>query len=252
MLTGIASFCYSFIKYFLMSPYIVWQGLEYGTCGVLIHTPVGKVDLKADDCNTVRKQATEKVCARCNRTLKKEKGAEWRLNGVFQTGKERAFQLDGRAWSFAHRDGSRTSVIIWGVELCQVSPFSSQVAGQVSTSWRKPAAALGHQQALQNFVMCSKDRALMPSRHMYSANLISPEANILSPFLQKEIGNTHWHSNLPDFSHLQPSRSALGIQVVWLSCTCRLNLSSSYLGIPGHLFSKLSRHNFLSYLSSCL
>lgn len=91
-------------------------------------------------------------------------------------------------------DGRGTSVIIWGVELCQVSPLSSQVAGQVSTSWRKPAAALGQQQALQNFVTCRKDRALFPSRHMYSANLIPPEANILSPFLQKEISNTHWHS----------------------------------------------------------
>lgn len=148
-------------------------------------------------------------------------------------------------------DGSGTSVIIWGVELCQVSPFSSQVAGQVSTSWCKPAAALGQQQAL-NFVLCCKGRALLPSGHIFSANLIPPEANIVSPFLQKEISNTHWHSNLPDFSHLQPSRTGLGIQVVWLSHTCRLNLSSSYLGIQSCLFSKLSHLNFLSYLSSCL
>lgn len=149
-------------------------------------------------------------------------------------------------------DGSGTSVTIWGVELCQVSPSSSQVAGQVSTSWCKPAAALGQQQALLNFVMCCKDRALLPSRHIYSANLIPPEANILSPFLQKEISNAHWHSNLPDFSRLQPSRTGLGIQVVWLSHTCRLNLSASYLGIQSRLFSKLSHLNFLSYLSSCL
>ena len=46
---------------------------------------MGKVDLKADDCNIIRKQATEKVCARCNGTLKKERRAEWRLDGVFQT-----------------------------------------------------------------------------------------------------------------------------------------------------------------------
>lgn len=149
-------------------------------------------------------------------------------------------------------DGSGTSVTIWGVELCQVSPSSSQVAGQVSTSWCKPAAALGQQQALLNFVMCCKDRALLPSRHIYSANLIPPEANILSPFLQKEISNAHWHSNLPDFSRLQPSRTGLGIRVVWLSHTCRLNLSASYLGIQSRLFSKLSHLNFLSYLSSCL
>ena len=97
-------------------------------------------------------------------------------------------------------DGSGTSVIIRGVELCQVSPFSSQVAGQVSTSWCKPAAALGQQQAL-NFVMCCKDRALLPSRHIYSANLIPPEANIVSPFLQKEISNTHTATCLTSHTH---------------------------------------------------
>lgn len=64
---------------------------------------MGKVDLKADDCNIIRKQATEKVCARCSETLKKERRAEWRLDGVFQTERKGdAFQLDARAWSFGH------------------------------------------------------------------------------------------------------------------------------------------------------
>lgn len=116
-------------------------------------------------------------------------------------------------------------------------------AGQVSTSRSKPAAALGQQQALRSVVICAKHRGVLPSRHTYLADLIPPEASILSPSLQRENGDVHGPSSWPDL--LSPHQvSELDVEPTCLTPPA----SSTPAGEPPFFLPWPCRLNFTPHL----
>ena len=81
MLTGVAFFFILLLIFFFFDASL-WCMASRMVRTLPVHTPVGKVDLRADDCNPVRKLAIEEVCVRCSGNFEEEGGAEWGLRGV--------------------------------------------------------------------------------------------------------------------------------------------------------------------------